>query len=98
MTTHNAKVLLTVHDLKVSYGGIQAVKGVSFEVREGELVSLIGSNGAGKTTTMNAITGLLPLVGGHIEFAGKTIAGQGPWDLVQQGLAMVPEGRGCSPA
>jgi branched-chain amino acid transport system ATP-binding protein len=94
MTTHNAKVLLTVHDLKVSYGGIQAVKGVSFEVREGELVSLIGSNGAGKTTTMNAITGLLPLVGGHIEFAGKTIAGQGPWDLVQQGLAMVPEGRG----
>jgi branched-chain amino acid transport system ATP-binding protein len=58
------------------------------------LVSLIGSNGAGKTTTMKAITGLLPLGGGHIQLAGKTIDGQGPWDLVQQGLAMVPEGRG----
>jgi branched-chain amino acid transport system ATP-binding protein len=80
--------------VKVAYGGIQAVKGVSLEVREGELVSLIGSNGAGKTTTMKAITGLLPLGGGHIQLNGKTIDGQGPWDLVQQGLAMVPEGRG----
>ncbi len=89
-----APVLLKVNDVKVSYGGIQAVKGVSLEVREGELVSLIGSNGAGKTTTMKAITGLLPLGGGHIELAGQTIDGQGPWDLVRQGLAMVPEGRG----
>lgn len=94
MTHDNAAVLLKVNDVKVGYGGIQAVKGVSLEVREGELVSLIGSNGAGKTTTMKAITGLLPLGGGHIELAGKTIDGQGPWDLVQQGLAMVPEGRG----
>jgi branched-chain amino acid transport system ATP-binding protein len=94
MKHDNAAVLLKVNDLKVGYGGIQAVKGVSLEVREGELVSLIGSNGAGKTTTMKAITGLLPLGGGHIELAGKTIDGQGPWDLVQQGLAMVPEGRG----
>jgi len=94
MTHDNAAVLLKVSDVKVGYGGIQAVKGVSLEVREGELVSLIGSNGAGKTTTMKAITGLLPLGGGHIELAGKTIDGQGPWDLVQQGLAMVPEGRG----
>ena len=94
MKHDNASVLLSVHDVKVAYGGIQAVKGVSLEVREGELVSLIGSNGAGKTTTMKAITGLLPLGGGHIELAGKTIDGQGPWDLVQQGLAMVPEGRG----
>jgi branched-chain amino acid transport system ATP-binding protein len=94
MTHDNAAVLLSVNDVKVGYGGIQAVKGVSLEVREGELVSLIGSNGAGKTTTMKAITGLLPLGGGHIELAGKTIDGQGPWDLVQQGLAMVPEGRG----
>ncbi len=94
MKHDNAAVLLKVSDLKVGYGGIQAVKGVSLEVREGELVSLIGSNGAGKTTTMKAITGLLPLGGGHIELAGKTIDGQGPWDLVQQGLAMVPEGRG----
>jgi branched-chain amino acid transport system ATP-binding protein len=94
MKHNNASVLLSVHDVKVAYGGIQAVKGVSLEVREGELVSLIGSNGAGKTTTMKAITGLLPLGGGHIQLAGNTIDGQGPWDLVQQGLAMVPEGRG----
>ncbi|PIT78732.1 ABC transporter ATP-binding protein [Limnohabitans sp. B9-3] len=94
MTDHNAKVLLKVSDLKVGYGGIQAVKGVSFEVRQGELVSLIGSNGAGKTTTMNAITGLLPLGGGQIVLAGQNISGLGPWNLVQQGLAMVPEGRG----
>ena len=94
MKHNNAAVLLKVSDVKVGYGGIQAVKGVSLEVREGELVSLIGSNGAGKTTTMKAITGLLPLGGGYIELAGKAIDGQGAWDLVQQGLAMVPEGRG----
>ena len=87
-------ILLKVSGLQVAYGGIQAVKGVDFEVREGELVSLIGSNGAGKTTTMKAITGLLPLGGGHIKLAGLSIDGHGPWDLVQQGLAMVPEGRG----
>ncbi|HRN75207.1 ABC transporter ATP-binding protein [Ottowia sp.] len=89
-----AQTLLKVTDLRVAYGGIQAVKGVDFEVHEGELVSLIGSNGAGKTTTMKAITGTLPLAGGDIEYLGKSIKGQGPWDLVRQGLAMVPEGRG----
>ena len=89
-----ANVLLKVSGLKVAYGGIQAVKGVDFEVREGELVSLIGSNGAGKTTTMKAITGSLPIHGGDIEYLGRSIRGQGPWDLVRQGLAMVPEGRG----
>jgi branched-chain amino acid transport system ATP-binding protein len=87
-------ILLKVKGLKVAYGGIQAVKGVDFEVREGELVSLIGSNGAGKTTTMKAITGSLPMNDGDIEYLGKSIRGQGPWDLVKQGLAMVPEGRG----
>jgi len=87
-------ILLKVAGLKVSYGGIQAVKGVDFEVREGELVSLIGSNGAGKTTTMKAITGTLPINAGDIEYMGRSIRGQGPWDLVKQGLAMVPEGRG----
>ena len=92
MTATN--ILLKVTGLKVSYGGIQAVKGVDFEVREGELVSLIGSNGAGKTTTMKAITGMLPINAGDIEYLGKSIRGQGPWDLVKQGLAMVPEGRG----
>jgi branched-chain amino acid transport system ATP-binding protein len=87
-------VLLKVKGLQVAYGGIQAVKGIDFEVREGELVSLIGSNGAGKTTTMKAITGSLPASGGDIEYLGKSIRGQGAWDLVKQGLAMVPEGRG----
>ena len=89
-----SNVFLKVTGLKVAYGGIQAVKGVDFEVREGELVSLIGSNGAGKTTTMKAITGSLPINDGDIEYLGKSIRGQGPWDLVRQGLAMVPEGRG----
>jgi branched-chain amino acid transport system ATP-binding protein len=91
MTT---KTLLKVTGLQVAYGGIQAVKGVDFEVHEGELVSLIGSNGAGKTTTMKAITGTLAIKAGDIEYMGKSIKGQGPWDLVKQGLAMVPEGRG----
>ena len=88
------QTLLKVKGLQVSYGGIQAVKGVDFEVRERELVSLIGSNGAGKTTTMKAITGNLPINAGDIEYLGKSIRGQGPWDLVKQGLVMVPEGRG----
>ncbi|MES2384800.1 MAG: ABC transporter ATP-binding protein [Pseudomonadota bacterium] len=89
-----ANTLLKVTGLKVAYGGIQAVKGVDFEVHEGELVTLIGSNGAGKTTTMKAITGTLPLVDGDIEYLGKSIRGKGAWDLVRDGLAMVPEGRG----
>jgi len=88
-------ILLKVNALKVAYGGIQAVKGVSFEVQQGELVSLIGANGAGKTTTLKAITGLQPVAAGEIEFMGKSIKGQGAWDLVKQGLVMVPEGRGC---
>ena len=78
----------------VAYGGIEAVKGITMEVREGELVSLIGSNGAGKTTTMKAITGTLAASSGSIEYLGKNIQGQGAWDLVKQGLVMVPEGRG----
>jgi len=86
--------LLQVTDLRVAYGGIQAVKGISFEIHEGELVSLIGSNGAGKTTTMKAITGTLPPSAGRIEYLGRDILGQGSWDLVRQGLVMVPEGRG----
>jgi branched-chain amino acid transport system ATP-binding protein len=89
-----APTLLKVTGLKVAYGGIQAVKGVSFEVRQGELVSLIGANGAGKTTTLKAVTGIQPVAAGDIEFMGKAIRGQGAWDLVKQGLVMVPEGRG----
>jgi branched-chain amino acid transport system ATP-binding protein len=88
------QTMLKVSGLKVAYGGIQAVKGVSFEVHEGELVSLIGANGAGKTTTLKAITGTQQVAAGDIEFLGKSIKGQGPWDLVRQGLVMVPEGRG----
>jgi branched-chain amino acid transport system ATP-binding protein len=93
-TAATGKTLLKVSGLKVAYGGIQAVKGVDFEVREGELVSLIGSNGAGKTTTMKAITGTLPFVEGDIQFLGRSIKGRGAWDLVGEGLVMVPEGRG----
>ena len=89
-----ANTLLKITGLKVSYGGIKAVKGVDLEVREGELISLIGSNGAGKTTTMKAVTGSLPFESGDIEYLGKSIKGRGAWDMVKQGLAMVPEGRG----
>jgi branched-chain amino acid transport system ATP-binding protein len=89
-----AELVLRVDGLKVAYGGIQAVKGVGFEVRAGELVSLIGANGAGKTTTLKAITGTQPVADGQIEYLGRKIKGQGAWDLVKQGLVMVPEGRG----
>jgi branched-chain amino acid transport system ATP-binding protein len=90
----NEEILLEVQGLKVAYGGIQAVKGVSFDVRRGELVCLIGANGAGKTTTLKAITGTQPVRDGDIRFLGRSIKGQGAWDLVRQGLVMVPEGRG----
>ena len=86
--------LLKITGLQVAYGGIKAVKGVDLHVDEGELVTLIGSNGAGKTTTMKAITGTLPPASGDIEYLGKSIKGKGAWDLVKDGLAMVPEGRG----
>ncbi|MDR7150452.1 branched-chain amino acid transport system ATP-binding protein [Hydrogenophaga palleronii] len=89
-----ANTLLKVSGLKVAYGGIKAVKGIDLEVHEGELISLIGSNGAGKTTTMKAVTGSLAFEGGDIEYMGKSIKGKGAWDLVKEGLAMVPEGRG----
>jgi branched-chain amino acid transport system ATP-binding protein len=91
--SQDKEMLLQVQGLKVAYGGIQAVKGVDFEVKRGELVCLIGSNGAGKTSTMKAVTGTLPCTG-QLHYLGKPLRGQGPWDLVRQGLAMVPEGRG----
>ena len=91
---NNNDILLEVIDLKVAYGGIQAVKGADFLVRQGELVCLIGANGAGKTTTLKAITGTQPVADGEIRFMGRNIRGQGAWDLVKQGLVMVPEGRG----
>lgn len=88
------QTMLKVTGLKVAYGGIQAVKGASFEVNQGELVSLIGANGAGKTTTLKAITGIQPIAAGAVEYLGRPIKGQGAWDLARQGLVMVPEGRG----
>jgi len=89
-----ANTLLKVTGLKVAYGGIQAVKGVSFEVQQGELVSLIGANGAGKTTTLKAVTATQVVAAGDIEYMGRNTKGYGAWELVKQGLVMVPEGRG----
>ncbi|ONB49588.1 ABC transporter ATP-binding protein [Burkholderia pseudomallei] len=89
-----AAAMLKIKGLQVNYGGIQAVKGVDMEVRQGELVTLIGANGAGKTTTMNAITGLKPYSAGDIEYDGQSIKGVPPHELLKRGLAMVPEGRG----
>ena len=94
MADSNKPVLLSINDLHVSYGGIKAVKGVSLEVHEGELVTLIGANGAGKTTTLKAVMGLLPFKTGDIQFRGKSIKILSTWDRVKQGLVMVPEGRG----
>jgi branched-chain amino acid transport system ATP-binding protein len=91
-----AENILQISDLKVSYGGIAAVKGIDIEVKQGELVTIIGANGAGKTTTLKAITGTLPpcKVEGHIEYAGYPVKGLGAHELVIRKLAMVPEGRG----
>ena len=94
MINTTSPTLLKITGLQVAYGGIKAVKGVDLHVNEGELVTLIGSNGAGKTTTMKAITGSLPMADGDIEYLGKSIKDKGAWDLVRDGLAMVPEGRG----
>jgi branched-chain amino acid transport system ATP-binding protein len=88
------QMMLEVRGLKVSYGGIQAVKGVDLEVRQGELVALIGANGAGKTTTLKAITAVLPANEGSIRLMGQPTQGLGSYQLVERGLAMVPEGRG----
>jgi branched-chain amino acid transport system ATP-binding protein len=89
-----AEALLQVDRLHVAYGGIQALNGVSFEVGAGELVTLIGANGAGKTTTLKAICALQPIAGGDIRYLGRSIRGRGAWELVEEGLVMVPEGRG----
>lgn len=94
MNTTTKQPILSIKGLQVAYGGIQAVKGVDMEVYEGELVTLIGANGAGKTTTLKAITGILPYKNGDVQFQGKSIKGAKAWDLVAQGLVMVPEGRG----
>jgi branched-chain amino acid transport system ATP-binding protein len=86
--------LLDVRNLAVAYGGIQAVKGISLSVAEGELVTLIGANGAGKTTTLNTLGGLLAPAGGEIRYGGRDLAAIPAHDRVRHGLALVPEGRG----
>jgi len=86
--------LLSIRHLNVAYGGIQAVKNLSLDLYPGELVSLIGANGAGKTTTLKAICGLLQAQSGEVLYQGRSLKGQGAWELVSQGLVMVPEGRG----
>jgi len=86
--------LLEVRGLKVSYGGINAVKGIDLDVAEGELVTLIGANGAGKTTTLKALAGLLRPAAGRIHYNGIDITARPAFELVRQGLALVPEGRG----
>ena len=85
--------MLKVTDLTVNYGMIQAVKGISFEVKEGEIVALIGANGAGKTTTLQTVTGMIPSRTGTIEFAGTDITKVPAHRIVSMGLAHVPEGR-----
>ena len=85
--------LLTVNQLSVHYGGIQAVRDVSFSVKEGEQTTLIGANGAGKSSTVRAITGLESF-SGRIEFNGKAVRKHRPETLLRDGLVMVPEGRG----
>ncbi|MBS7845484.1 ABC transporter ATP-binding protein [Pseudomonas sp. 13B_2.1_Bac1] len=89
-----SEALLQVDGLQVRYGAIEAVKSLDLQIAEGERVTLIGANGAGKTSSLKALTGLLPAAKGTIRFAGRSIRGQAPDQLLRQGIAMVPEGRG----
>ena len=95
--TEGAEPLLEVEDMVVNYGRIQALHGISLQVAQGELVTLLGANGAGKTTTMRALSGLLPLTGGRITFAGKDITRMKAHERVVDGLIQAPEGRGVFP-
>ena len=92
-----SETILSVKDLKVNYGGIEAVKGVSFDVPEGEIVTLIGANGAGKSSTLRAIAGLVKPAGGKVEFTGEDITGKDPTSIVTKGITLVPEGRKIFP-
>ncbi len=89
--------MLKVENLKVNFGGIEAVKGISFEVKEGEIVTLIGSNGAGKSTTLRAISGLVKSAEGKISFDGKDITHMEPSEIVKLGITLCPEGRRIFP-
>ena len=85
--------LLKVEDIHVYYGNIHAIKGISFEVNEGEIVTLIGANGAGKSTTLNTVAGLLKPRSGHVEFNGRNMSGVPASKVVSMGMALCPEGR-----
>jgi len=89
--------LLEVKSLAVSFGVINAVKGISFEINNGEIVTLIGANGAGKTTTMNAITGIVKTLSGEVIFDGNSITNMPPSNIVKKGISMSPEGRQIFP-
>jgi branched-chain amino acid transport system ATP-binding protein len=86
--------LLQVRGLRISYGGINAVKGIDLDVKQGEMVALIGANGAGKTTTLKAICGIVQPAGGKVHYDGADVTGAQSYALVERGLALVPEGRG----
>ncbi|MGM9670741.1 MAG: ABC transporter ATP-binding protein [Oscillospiraceae bacterium] len=85
--------MLKIENLEVSYGAVQALRGISMEVDDGEIVSLIGANGAGKTTTLHAVTGLVPIKAGSVEYDGHDLRKIDPSKIVSMGLAHVPEGR-----
>ena len=89
--------MLEVKGLKVNYGGIKALDGVSFKVEQGQIVTLIGANGAGKSTALRAISGLVPVQGGSVIFMGEDITGKDTQKIVEKGIAMVPEGRRVFP-
>ena len=89
--------MLEVTGLRVAYGGIQAVRGISFHVNDGEMVALIGANGAGKTSTLKALSRLLNAAGGSVRYAGREISALAPHQLISEGIALVPEGRGVFP-
>jgi branched-chain amino acid transport system ATP-binding protein len=89
--------MLQVEEIKTFYGNIQAVKGISFDIREGEIVTLIGANGAGKTTTLMSIAGITPPRSGNIRFMDKVITGMDPEKIVAMGISKVPEGRRIFP-
>ena len=92
-----AKTILSIQDLQVKYGGIEAVKGISFDVEEGTIVTLIGANGAGKSSTLRTIAGLVKPAAGSISFRGDNITGLGPTAIVKRGITLVPEGRRIFP-
>ena len=89
--------MLEVTGLRVAYGGIQAVRGITFHVNQGEMVALIGANGAGKTSTLKALSRLLDTAGGSVRYDGQEISRLPPHQLIEQGIALVPEGRGVFP-